>query len=130
MREIKFRGLENGQKVYGTNGDITDETGEQYRYSLLAFFSLVEKGFITNVTEYTRLKDKNDVEIYEGDILKGKYSDYNNEMKRFLGEVKYITHSFKCVGITKWYGIHIDFHSNFEIIGNVFENSELLEAKS
>ena len=64
MQEIKYRGFENGKKVYGTNGEITDETGEQYRYSLVAFFDLVAKGFITNVTEYTGLKDK-DEELLE-----------------------------------------------------------------
>ena len=68
--------------------------------------------------QYTGLKDKNGKEIYEGDILLTNNQTYNYE-------VKFEDCSF---GVqTKHYGfINLIGCGELEIIGNIYENPELL----
>ena len=73
------------------------------------------------VMQYTGLHDKNGKEIYEGDIVKSFFVDTDeagNEIyKYYIIEVKYdeVLCSYK-----------IDKFMNLEVIGNIYENKELL----
>lgn len=140
MRVIKYSGFENGKKVFGTNGEITDESGKQFRYSLNAFFDLVQKGLITNVCEFTGLEDKNKEEIYEGDVVRILYTDWmsqhlgTDEQKAMtleeylisisiIDEVIYFVPEFTLKGGE----INAGKHGFIEVIGNIYENEELIE---
>jgi uncharacterized phage protein (TIGR01671 family) len=72
----------------------------------------------TFVMQFTGLTDKNGKEIYEGDIVK---TTYNN------AEVKFKDGMF---GIKKYNSRHGQSFTNsleiFEVIGNIYENPELL----
>ncbi|EQM28609.1 hypothetical protein N399_07910, partial [Bacillus licheniformis CG-B52] len=79
------------------------------------------------VTEYTGLKDKNGREIYEGDVVKGiRDSHWHGGYDIVLGKVEFDeeTCSFRVDGGGLLYRIE-----EIEVIGDVYRNPELLEAK-
>ena len=82
----------------------------------------------------TRFKDKNDVEIFEGDICiqRGEepYSDENMTLDddwEYTGIIKFQDFAYWLQdneGFSKWLGTDYD---EIEVIGNVWDNPELLE---
>ena len=77
------------------------------------------------VQQYTGLKDKNGIEIYEGDIVKATSDQYKNE--NFVGKVIFDEGCF-LTWINKNDIRGIWGEDDIEVIGNIFENPELLKA--
>lgn len=94
--------------------DYTENGTKQYHdvhYTNMNMCMDPEDGILM---QYTGLKDKNGKEIYEGDIVL-----YCFRKTLFEAEVKFIEGRFSPVS-----GLHSD---NYEVIGNIYENPELVE---
>ena len=140
MREIKYRAkrLDNGKLVFGvpipnSYGDrvffipllLTDKIA----YPFERLVDWVVEVMPETIGQYTGLKDKNGVEICEGDIVE---TVYNGEV--FAGVVVYDLSEvdFKVTDGKEKYGRNFQYltgNDENEVIGNIYENPELLESK-
>ncbi|TXK25886.1 YopX family protein [Bacillus amyloliquefaciens] len=123
VHDISF---DNGKIDY-----VTDKDGDEY--------SFADKS-LKSVRQYTGLKDKNGREIYEGDIVRN-HRDNSNELLEVLWQEEVAEHAsdgiywtkevpgfrFKRIkrGLTTVFVAHVDL----EVIGNIYEDSELIESK-
>jgi hypothetical protein len=125
MREIKFRARDCGNKKWRTVNDVVGIDNDGCLYPAML---KTQRGETTNpdlvVMQYTGLKDKNGKEIYEGDILDGS---------TLFGRGIVKPHTLNPARIVV---VHEDLSHNYsfsdliegewEIIGNVYENPNLL----
>lgn len=112
-REIKFRAWDTAAKKFYTpiisvSGKSTDFDDNVYTY--------IE--YADPLMQYTGLKDKHGVEIYEGDIV--IRTSYHNNLKEVVEYRNYGFYPLSLVGFNSDY-IHV-----LEVIGNIYENPELL----
>ena len=143
MRDIEFRGkrIDTGEWVFG--GYMKPSlTALEAVYAVIWDNVKDGSGFGFHVIpetvgQYTGIKDKNGVKIFEGDII--KYHDFfwNFDANQIhIGVIEWQENAARFVGtryavdgkpVKPEYGkTALGFH-DVEIIGNVFENPELLE---
>lgn len=125
-REIKFRGkrLKNDIWVYGL---LTNDMKGHYRINFdPKSFSCVVKE--NTIGQFTGLRDKNGNEIYQHDIiqLQGKENKYNCLVDWNINLGAWcISIENKCLGVKplgEWL-----LEDRFVVIGNIYDNPELLE---
>lgn len=128
MREILFRGkrIDNGEWKYGYLYGIWEQG-----YILWGMTNNVPNMVEVDpetICQYTGLTDKNGKKIWEGDILEGhlddKFPEDVTREKVIWHENGWKTEEPGCVD--KEYFDEFDAE-NFEVVGNVFDNPELLE---
>lgn len=117
MREIKFRAW-NKYKAFMIYDVDINSYGQVIKYECGQYAG----SYDYPVMQYTGLKDKNGREIYEGDIV--KY--FRNEGYEF------VTTRLGAHGIETQIGFYpfIEIDGHVEVIGNIYENPELLDNAS
>lgn len=127
MRNIRFRGFAYNKWVFGDLVHIQYDK-ELNSKSQIAIFTDNGQANIVNtetVGQYTGLRDKNGTKIFEGDIV--NISDFDGGHK--IGEVVYNDGAccYRIWGDLFDYGLGIYQDDNIEVIGNIYDNPELLE---
>ena len=126
-REILFRGkrTDNGEMVYGNLmdsdsivGKIVEFDGE---YFIPEFWYKVDT---ETVGQFTGLTDKNGIKIFDGDIVR-LYDDSEDELTNGVVVCNADFCSF-CVSINGHEDVMLMAHWQYEVIGNIYDNKELL----
>jgi len=123
MREIKFRAWNKKEKFLDTAWSIDFEHGEvcHRAHNMSDLDDCI-------LMQYTGLKDKNGREIYEGDIVRLCYNGFYNNVEIFKGEVIFEEGSFEVKAKGEYTCLHDGTGlTTSEVIGNIYENKELLE---
>lgn len=127
MREIKFRVwdkfLKKIRPVHFLSFPLGGDSCKEVSCMCEDEKDLCEWVFDYEIMQYTGLKDKYNVEIYEGDVLK-EIQDHGFDPIRIGDGVKFNT---QCNWYEFAYGRPIDPLYEYEVVGNIYENPELLE---
>lgn len=145
MRQIKFRGkrLDSGEWVYGDllqvcggyiiyHGSQTesDEFEDDGKTAIYLYKNEVSAVHPDTIGQFTGLLDRNGDEIYEDDILE-RYNEQGVTM-----HVNWFGPQFGCIqhwdgvnGEGSWYPLDNYCTEEWEVIGNIHDNPELLNGK-
>ena len=132
MRELKFRAWSDKYGMHKV-GCLVIEKGycdfEPEDRSVIGV-SMPHQSFLT-IEQYTGLKDKNGKEIFEGDIITNGTSIVDVKSHPTLGFYTVVNGEERFFGsntsIKDFENDVEEFSSVTEIIGNIYENPELLE---
>lgn len=119
MRKIKFRVWLKKQKIMRDN--VSFHAGNIWTgYCWIPFNANYE------LMEYTGCEDKNGVEIFEGDIVKRAVL-YKGEILESINYVEFENGCFilKNSSLNNYLFLSKEYEN--EVIGNIYENPELLE---
>ena len=140
LRRIIFRGFDGREWRYGDlEYNRKDDVARIHTYKEDGSYG---KQYLVDpytVGEFTGQYDKNDKKIYEGDIVRWEYPDYDN-YTGWKGTVKNVCKvtfeygSFRINAYPYNLGSCEDFFEDketygLEVIGNIYDNPELLSIK-
>jgi len=117
MRELKFRVWDKEDEMYSGNWYAVNclrslDEGSNH----VKEFKIIE--------QFTGLKDKDGVEIYEGDIVSGVlYKDYSEH----IGKIQFDFNVYMIV--TKDKSMQLDLPESLTVIGNIHQDNKLLEGE-
>ena len=131
MRDIKFRVFDNELKYMHVCGENQHDTICFYGNNIATYYNLQngcgslkdgDGNSTYELMQYTGLKDKNGVEIYEGDVVKNSGYPELCVVEFFEGQCigRYRPDSY--IGL----GFYACERNAIEVIGNIHQNQELL----
>lgn len=126
MREIKFRSWDTYNKEMLEVQEL--DYADSYNGQPMIRTTMYNDYFDTEdmiLMQYTGLKDKNGVEIYEGDIIRilgGEYEQGFYEWNEKVCIKDFIYDGFNLMMTVNQIG-----NEALEVIGNIYDNPELLE---
>ncbi len=136
MRDIKFRLWCSNNKEWERGEWLIRQDGSLIEMKLGRAVPISNKNHL--ISQYTGLKDKNEIEIYEGDIVK------TTGMIESVGKVIFKDCEF-CIEVKPWYSKRpnyqrlknkenyndgkssFEFDKTFEVLGNVYDSPNLLD---
>ncbi len=141
MREYKFRGKSINSNEWFEGDLVKVNDNGRMRYFIIteeyeATASITENWFgvdlgtcqspevdSNTIGRYTEVEDKNDAEIYEGDIIRLEFG------KKWRGKVEFDNGAYTInFGGASLYLCSIDLEKEpFVVIGNIYDNPELLK---
>ncbi len=133
MREIKFRAWQPFRSLHRKPGmyevsDIAFYPANGGGEAFLALHGEESKSseYLEDIhlMQYTGLKDKNGVEIYEGDLLSSDHTTNARNAPQIVAYSMLPVHG----DYQESYGYTFDYRAEeLEIVGNIYENPELLK---
>jgi uncharacterized phage protein (TIGR01671 family) len=130
MKEIKFRAWDKMNKkiFYLEHKEIFYDLNDRNNLNLVFYKTndkIIDEGIGDfELMQYTGLKDKNGKEIYEGDIVEIEETGETYIVEFDIKKAKYIFRDNCGTG----HNFDFNYYGNtFEVIGNIYENPELLE---
>jgi len=127
MREIKFRAWDISKRKILRNVGFHPHIcmiHEGYKTGDDAELTIAPDFTNYKIMQYTGLKDKNGVEIYDGDIVCAKLSDGTIDQTAVVVQERACSWGW---GVYGTISLALIYHEDTEVIGNIHQNPKLLE---
>ena len=122
MVEVTSISFGNDGEINGVSTFVENQAPQRitYKDGLGNFFLTDERGMVLELMQYTGLKDKHGVQIYEGDVVNHYWS---NEVGESFCHKTVIKNPFDYKVNEAMY---LNYADELEILGNIYENNDLI----
>ena len=129
-REIKFRAWDSRRKIMYPNAQNTYDFMASEGGCMEENFKCVLEDDNYKVMQYTNCYDINGKEIYEGDVVEKEIMESIFDDSKLIGVVKMIEGCWCVVDDKKKVAKYLWSETDVNrVIGNIYENPELLEVR-
>lgn len=127
MREIKFRAWHKEKKILREVLEISFSGGYVILAGFGSFGEIEAPIRDVELMQYTGLKDQNNAEIYESDIV--KYKTTSRTLPYNTAPVVFFEGAFRLSESKTFFILRDYLSADLEVVGNIYENPEILKDK-